>query len=86
MIQIVKDRSNENGKGSYYLRTFAGAYLLYLVYGLLEDYKNGVSNNDPLILCAIFIFFTVGILLMYSSLRHLYIHRQSSDSKGNENK
>ena len=81
---MVKDKSNEDRKRTSYLRAIAGAYLLYLVYGLLEDYKNGVSGNEVLILGAIFIFSTAGVLLIYSSLRYLYIHRGSLSSESSD--
>ena len=83
---MEKDKRNEDKKRSSYLRAIAGGYLLYLVYGLLEDYKNGGSSNEVLILGAIFLFFTAGILLLYSSLRYLYTHRGSISRERDENK
>ena len=84
MVPIDKDNKNEVNKGSYYLRAFAGAYLLYLVYGLLIDYKNGMLTNKLFIVVAICVFFAAGALLIYTSLRYLYIHRGSSGNKGSE--
>ncbi|WP_426350369.1 hypothetical protein ACPWSR_03765 [Alloiococcus sp. CFN-8] len=84
MIPIDKDKRKEVNKGSYYLRAFAGAYLLYLVYGLLEDYKNKPLTNELLIIVAICVFFAAGIMLLYTSLRYLYIHRGSLSSESNE--
>ena len=84
MIPIDKDNRNEVNKVIYYLRAFVGAYLLYLVYGLLIDYKNGMVTNKLLIIVAICIFFTAGSLLIFTSLRYLYIHRGSSGNKGSE--
>ena len=81
---MEEQKNKANQKGSYYLRIIGGAYLLYLVYGLLEDYKNGRVSNETLILAAIFVFFAVGLFLIYTSVRHLMVSNKAASAESSE--
>mgnify|MGYP003502399842 CR=1 FL=1 len=81
---MENQKNKVNQRGSYYLRIIGGAYLLYLVYGLLEDYKNGRASNETLILGAIFVFFAVGLFLIYTSVRHLMVNSKAISAESDE--
>ena len=62
-------------KGSAILRLGAGAYLLYLVYGLVGDMMSGGTLPVFLVGLITVVFFVIGVLLIFTSCRYLWKNR-----------
>lgn len=63
-------------KASYLIRLIGGVYLLYLVWGLAGDLRNGVVEHTALILFAAVLFALIGVLFLVTSIRYLLKERK----------
>lgn len=71
----MNEEQEARERRSIILRLIAGAYLLYLTYGLMKDVWAGQVTNLLLILAAGAVFGIIGAILVVTSCRYLYQHR-----------